>query len=268
MRNFNESRVVGVEGVPDYSARSYSFKENNTALLIPIINEGTRILQQLKNLNAFDLKVDIVIADGGSSDHTKENIEDNQLNIRAFLVKDGPGGLSAQLRMGFHYCLSEEYDSVITMDGNNKDDPKGLEHILSAIESDSDFVQGSRFISGGKAVNTPIKRLIAIRFIHAPLTSFAARHWYTDTTNGFRGHSAKLLKHPEVKIFRDVFDSYELLAYLPIRSKQIGLRVKEVPVTRSYPKGVKTPTKIHGIKDQTKLLKILFEGIVGRYNPK
>jgi hypothetical protein len=188
--------------------------------------------------------------------------------VTTVLVKSGPGKLSAQLRMAFDYCLNERYQNIITMDGNNKDDPEGIEEIVKALESGFDFVQGSRFISGGKAVNTPIKRLIAIRFIHAPLTSFAARHWYTDTTNGFRGHSAKLLMHPDVKIFRDVFDSYELLAYLPIRSKQIGLRVKEVPVTRMYPKGVKTPTKIHGIKAQAKLLKILLEGLIGRYNPK
>ena len=268
MHDFIESKVRNVEGVPDFSVRAYGQKKNNTALLIPVINEGKRILKQLSELNSFDFQVDIVIADGGSSDRTRENIENIQTNVRAFLVKEGSGNLSAQLRMGFHYCLSEKYDSVITMDGNNKDDPKGIEQILSAMKSNIDFVQGSRFIRGGKGINTPVMRLLAIRLIHAPLTSFAARYWYTDTTNGFRGHSAKLLKHQEVDIFRDVFDSYELLAYLPIRSKQIGLRVMEVPVTRSYPKDVMTPTKIRGYRAQIGLLKILIECLIGRYNRK
>lgn len=154
------------------------------------------------------------------------------------------------------------------MDGNNKDDADGLNEIIKALESGFDFVQGSRFIAGGKAVNTPTIRYLAIRFVHAPLTSVAARFWYTDTTNGFRGHSAKLLQDPEIQIFRDIFTSYELLAYIPIRSKKVGLNVVEVPVTRRYPQGVKTPTKIHGIRAQFRLLQILLASAMGKFDPK
>jgi hypothetical protein len=153
------------------------------------------------------------------------------------------------------------------MDGNNKDDIVGIKKILAALESGIDFVQGSRFIDGGEAVNTPILRYLAIRLLHAPIISIAARHWYTDTTNGFRGHSTKLLEHPEVQIFRDVFSTYELLAYLPIRSKQVGLKVIEVPVVRRYPKGIETPTKIRGINATLNLLRILILSARGAFNP-
>ena len=47
--------------------------------------------------------------------------------------------------------------------------------------------------------------------------------------------------------FRDVFDTYELLAYLPIRAGQLGIPTGEVPVRRSYPDDGAIPTKIHGI---------------------
>ena len=267
MKEFDEFTTGNDDGVPKYRVRTYRAKANNTALLIPVLNEGKRILQQLEELNLLDLRVDIVIADGGSNDFTLENIEKRKFNIHSFLTKEESGGLSTQLRMGFHYCLSKNYVSVITMDGNNKDDPKGIGEILNALESGIDFVQGSRFKSGGKAINTPIHRYLGIRFIHAPLTSLAARYWFTDTTNGFRGHSAKLLRDPRVQIFRGVFNSYEMLAYLPIRSNQVGLKVKEVPVIRRYPIGVKTPTKIRGIVPQFKLIIILLEAVLGRFNP-
>ena len=259
--------MQGIEGIPNYEMHIYHDKKNTTALIIPILNEGTRILSQLALLRVDEINLDVIIADGGSSDQTRENIEKNNIGIHAFLTMRGKGALSAQLRMGFHYCLNEKYEYVITMDGNNKDDSSGLENIMSALNSGVDFVQGSRFITGGQAINTPLLRYLAIRLIHAPLTSFAARYCYTDTTNGFRGHSAKLLRHPRVNIFRDVFDSYELLAYLPIRAKRVGLGVCEVPVIRRYPKGVAIPTKIQGVGGQFRLLNILLKAVIGRYNP-
>jgi dolichol-phosphate mannosyltransferase len=258
---------LNVSGVPDHQVNVYQTKKYRTALLIPILNEGDRILKQLLELESTNLPVDIILADGGSSDLTQELIEKRNMNVRAILVKHGKGALSAQLRMGFHYCVSQDYESVITMDGNNKDDASGLNEILSALHLGMDFVQGSRFIKGGKAINTPFLRYAAIRLIHAPITSLAARFWFTDTTNGFRGHSKNLIIHPSIQIFRECFTSYELLAYLPIRSKRIGLKVCEVPVARRYPKIGPTPTKISGYRAQFRLLKILIQAASGRFDP-
>jgi glycosyltransferase involved in cell wall biosynthesis len=259
--------VKNIQGVPDYTITQFVEKKAKIALLIPVLNEGDRILTQLRMLMQIQPNVDVIIADGDSKDQLKENIENGGLKVHAVLTKIGPGKLSAQLRMGFHFCMQQNYSAVITMDGNNKDDAHGIEVISRALESGMDFVQGSRFIEGGKAVNTPFLRYLAIRLIHAPITSFAAGFWYTDTTNGFRGHSAQLLSHPGIQTFRDVFASYELLAYLPIRSAQLGFKVIEVPVKRSYPHGVKTPTKIHGIKAQLMILRILIDSAIGKFNP-
>ena len=37
-------------------------------------------------------------------------------------------------------------------------------------------MQGSRFLKGGRAVNTPPVRLLSVRLIHAPVISLTARH--------------------------------------------------------------------------------------------
>jgi hypothetical protein len=39
-------------------------------------------------------------------------------------------------------------------------------------------------------------------------------------------------------------------------------------VTRAYPKGEKTPTKISPIKGNINLLKILFSAVAGKYDPE
>ena len=136
------------------------------------------------------------------------------------------------------------------------------------IVDEFDFVQGSRFIRGGSAVHTPMSRYFAIRLIHAPLTSLAAGRRFSDTTNGFRGFSKRLIESDEIGIFRKIFDTYELIFYLPIRAARLGLKTCEVPVRREYPRFGATPTKIVGLKALTNLIWILLLACFGCFNPK
>ena len=52
---------------------------------------------------------------------------------------------------------------------------------IKKLEEGYDFIQGSRFIEGGQAINTPISRHLAVKFIHAPVISFTAKEKFTDT---------------------------------------------------------------------------------------
>ncbi len=259
--------ITGVPGVPDYTIDTFHDRQHDLALVIPVINENGRITSQLGRIQELAPDVDVIIADGGSTDGSTDVGLLSGLGVRTLLTKTGPGKLSAQLRMGFHYALAEDYEGVITMDGNGKDDPRGIATIAAALRSGVDFVQGSRFVAGGQAENTPWERYLAIRLVHAPVTTLGARHRYTDTTNGFRGHSRRLLADPEVAPLRDVFSTYELLAYLPIRAARLGYRVAEVPVVRSYPVGEAKPTKISGMGAPTDLLRIVVTAARGGYAP-
>jgi len=106
-----------------------------------------------------------------------------------------------------------------------------------------------------------------VKLIHAPLISWTARRRFTDTTNAYRGYSKRYLEHADVQPFRDIFMTYELLAYLSVRASQLGLKTCEIPVTRAYPKGGKVPTKISGIRGNLLLIKILVKNTRGKYNP-
>ena len=266
MSKFETRIFEDVAGVPSYTHTLLRKKSHRYALVLPVLNENGRLQNQLALIHAGKFPVDIVIADGGSTDNaTKPNLLFD-LGVTSLLTKTGPGKLSAQLRMAFSWCLEQGYLGIITMDGNNKDGPEGIVRILEALEGGFDFVQGSRFIRGGTAIRTPIQRLLAIRLVHAPITSLASRHWFTDTTNGFRGHSKNLLSSPQISIFRDVFNTYELIAYFPIAASKNHFRVKEVPVRREYPSNGAVPTKIVGIAAQLHILKILMRAAQGKYN--
>ncbi|WP_017413595.1 glycosyltransferase family 2 protein [Clostridium tunisiense] len=258
-----------VQGVPKFQCQEYSPKHTKYCILIPIINEGERIKKELLTAKYHGIHklCDIILCDGGSSDGCTEPELLKTLGVNTLLTKKDTGKQGAQLRMGFWWALQRGYEGFITIDGNNKDSIEDIPNFVEKLDKGYDFVQGSRFIAGGEAINTPLSRYVAVRLIHAPIISLTAKQWFTDTTNAYRAYSKKYITHPEVKPFRDIFMTYELLAYFSVRANQLGLKTCEVPVKRQYPRKGKTPTKISPVKGNYELIKILFKTWKGDYKP-
>ncbi len=255
--------------VPTSDLKFWNGKSNKYLLVIPVINEGERIMTLLKRMSEAKISqlLDILIVDGGTTDGSLEKSFLDEHNITGLLLKTGPGKLSSQLRCAYAYALYQGYEGIVTIDGNNKDNPKDIPKFIKALEEGVDFAQASRFIKGGYSENTPLIRYIAIRLIHAPVLSFASKFFWTDTTQGFRAYSSKMLLDPRVAPFRDIFKVYELLCYLSYRAPILGYNCKELPTERLYPKGEKAPTKISFFRGSYDLLDTLFRACTGAYNP-
>ena len=262
--------IEGIPGVPRFEQEEYREKCSPYCLIIPIINEGNRIHRELARAQSAGVHtlVDIVICDGGSTDGCTDAHTLRSLGVNTLLTKRDTGKQGAQLRMGIHWALSRGYEGIVTIDGNDKDSIEDVPRFLEKLREGFDLIQGSRFRPGGKAVNTPKTRYLAVRLIHAPVISLTAGQWFTDTTNAYRAYSRRYLTHPKVQPLRDIFQTYELLAYLSVRATQVGLKACEIPVTRAYPKNEPTPTKIKGMKGNQELMKILFRNLFGAYAPQ
>lgn len=234
---------------------------------VPVLNEGERIRGQLERMAGAGLGCDIVIADGGSTDGAVDPDFLAANGVRALLTKTGPGRMGAQLRMLFAWALDQGYEGVITIDGNGKDGLEGIVRIREKLEEGYDFVQGSRYLPGGYHENTPLDRQVGVRMVHSPLVSLAAGFRYTDSLNGLRGWSARLLEDPRVAPLRDCFDRYEIHYYLSIRAPRLGYRVCEVPADRRYPATGPTPSKINGVQARLDVLRQLLMAVSGRLNP-
>lgn len=245
-------------------------KKNKYCVCVFVINEGERIQKQLKKMKQFADQIDIIVADGGSTDGSLDKNFLQAQSVRALLTKQGPGKLSAQMRMAFAWALQEGYEGIVTVDGNGKDDISAIPNFIKLLDEGYDHIQGSRFIPGGKAINTPLERHIAVHLIHAPLISLASRHHHTDTTNGFRAYSRRLLLDEDISVFRDIFQTYELHYHLAIESARSSKKYKliETPVTRAYPKKGKTPTKISPIKGNAHVMKVLLKASSRQYRKK
>jgi glycosyltransferase involved in cell wall biosynthesis len=255
--------------VPAYQTHEFAALSSDCCVVIPVINEGEKIGRLLDRMQRLGISsaADILIVDAGSTDGSLEHSKLAARQVRTLLVKLGPGKLSAQLRCAYAYALMQGYQGIVTIDGNDKDDPAAIPRLLDELRSGVDFVQASRFIPGGVAENTPTSRLIAIRWLHAPLLSLASGFKWTDTTQGFRAYSRRMLLDQRVRPFREIFTTYELLAYLSYRAPRLGFACKETPSTRRYPATGKVPTKISPLRGNWTVFKILLAACLGKYNP-
>ena len=146
----------------------------------------------------------------------------------------------------------------------NLNEGSELKKLIKKIEDGYDFVQGSRFVKGGKELYTPLLRIFAIRFIHAPILSFFSGFKWIDTTQGFRCYKNILFKDSNLDIFRNVFKKYELLAYLNYKVPLLNYRCVEIPTNRIYKKNLGTQnSKIKGVFGYWVIFKTLLYGLFG-----
>ena len=255
--------------VPKHHVNYFDGVTSEVAVVIPVINEAERLGALLTRMGQRQVSTyaDIVIVDGGSTDGSVNPVNLREAGVKGLLTYQGRSGLSAQLQVAYAFCLRQGYKSVVTIDGNNKDDPEAIPRFIGMLREGFDFVQGSRFLKDGSHENTPLSRLLAVRLIHAPLLSVASGFWWTDTTQGFRGYSERLLRNVDLGIFREGFSGYTLLAYLSYRAPKFGLRVVEIGTRRTYPQG-KPPTKLGTLSSKIRLLFSLLQVVLGQFNPR
>ena len=253
--------------VPTYEIHSLTNKASRYCVCVFVINEGQKLRKQLKRMALLADRIDIVIADGGSTDGSTNISELGSWGVNTLLVKTGVGRLGAQMRMAFDWAIERQYEGVVVIDGNNKDSVEDIPEFTLKLDNGYDHIQGSRFISGGYHKNTPLSRLIGLKIIHAPLIRLSSGFHYTDTTNGFRAYSVRLLQDPRISIFRDIFSGYELHYYLAVRAPRLGYRCTEVPVSRIYPPTGKIPTKISPIKGNFSVIRKLLATCLRKYDP-
>lgn len=256
--------------VPDHVVERWTGRTRDHCVVIPVINEGERIGRLLQRMSALGIAdvADIIIVDGGSTDGSLAPERLDAHRVAGLVRKTGPGKLSAQLLCAYAFALDQGYAGLVTIDGNDKDDPDAIPAFVEAVKGGYDFVQASRYVHGGVGENTPWARDLAIRLVHAPALSFASGYPWTDTTQGFRAYSRRLLEDPRMAIFRPEFRDYELLAYMNYRAPRLGFRCVELPTARRYPKGEKAPTKIKPFRGELALLKTLLDVCRGRFNPE
>lgn len=214
-----------------------NFKNRNYCLGICVLNEGKKIVNQIKKINNLNFHdVDVVICDGKSSDNSLgfEFLKRN--NVKTLLVKDTNfGHLSYQILLILKYVLDNKYKGVILVDGNDKDSLVQIPEFIRAFKKGFHYIHGSRYYKGGKDINTPLMRKILTKYVH-PKFFYNSYFKFTDTANGYKGISREFISQNKIKIFRNCFDYYNLQYYLTRLAIKKKYKVKEIGVQRKYKK--------------------------------
>jgi len=221
-------------------------------------NEGEKIRQTLAR-HPSDRSYDLLVVDDGSTDGSLDHVDPGILMLR----NPANRGIGASMKRAFDFAVDCNYDILVIQAGNDKDDPLEIPALLAPIlAGTADFVQGSRFLGGGRFGNMPQYRVIATRTIHPLAFSLAARKRVTESTNGFRAFRTALLRDPRINWRQEWLDRYELEPYLLLMAIRLGYRHVEVPVTKIYPRHELGYTKMRPFIDWWSIMRpIVYLGL-------
>lgn len=232
-------------------------------LICCAFNEGLKlertalsIANALKKRNPSAMPVDVLIVDDCSNDGIPEKV----CSAYGFksLRNETRSHVGASILRAYTYGLENQYGILMTIAGNSKDNPEEMDLLINPIVNDkADFVQGSRYLPGGKFGQMPLYRQLATRYLHPLLFNFVTGKKMTDTTNGFRAIRSSLLQDKRINLHQDWLQAYELEPYLLYQTAKLGYRLTEVPVTKIYPEKKLGYSKIPPLKGWWQLIKPL-----------
>jgi dolichol-phosphate mannosyltransferase len=207
-------------------------------VFVPAYNEHVKLKSVIERFLKSPARnmADYLVVDDCSDDETP-------LVIRSFVTKGikvirhrRRSGVGAAIRTAIRYGRENDYDILVVMAGNDKDNPDEIPQVLEPIlKDDFDFVQGSRYKGKvGTGGDMPLYRKFATR-LHPWLMSLFTGRRVTDSTNGFRAFKLAIFDDKRIDIDQPWLNAYELEPYILFKAIRFGYKFTEVFVTKIYP---------------------------------
>ncbi len=210
---------------------------------IVVYNEGEKLRRTLQTIPE-QRSYDVLIVDDASTDGVGDILKDFPF---PHVGHQENGGVGRAIKTAIKYAMDNDYDILVVAAGNGKMQLNETEVLLAPIREEGvDYVQGSRYLRGGRHENLPLFRRMAIP-VFTWLVWLLTGYKGTDATCGFRAYRLDLVRLPAVDIWQDWLDKYELEFYLHYHATKQGLKIKEVPVSMIYPQSMTGYSKIKAI---------------------
>ena len=204
--------------------------------IIPVFREIGKIGTVVEKFSSESVDEVCLVVDDPDETILREIDDSRKRTLVPVTIIENPtrNGIGFAIKEGYRYALSHGFDLIVVMAGNGKDDPREIPRLTQPIlENGYDYVQGSRFLPGGRGERTPFLRRVFTRLFPFAWT-FLTGVRCTEVTNGFRAYKASILQDPEINIWQDWLNGYELEYYLHYKVLTLGYRFLERPVSKTY----------------------------------
>jgi len=236
-------------------------------VVMPVYGEEDSIpwiLSRFKQqpVNTICLVVDIPLK------RMMERIRDaaKETGVTVHIIKNrSRTGVGSAIRSGLRYLQHTEHNIAVVMAGNGKDDPAEIDRVVKPVlQNECDYVQGSRYLPGGRHARMPIVRMVFNR-LYPLLWTIVTEKRCTDVTNGYRCYRLDILRDHRINLDQTWLNGYSLEYYLHYKVLALEYRMKEVAVSKIYPFGHKGGySKIQPLKDWWPIISpliLLFFGV-------
>jgi len=204
---------------------------SDTIVIIPTYNELENVDKIVDAIFALPETFDLLFIDDNSPDGTAKKIKElqalypNRIYLEERLEKQGLG--TAYIH-GFKWAIAKKYPLIVEMDCDFSHDPKDLVRLRKTCLDGADLVIGSRYVTGGKVKNWPMKRILMSYFASVYVRLIL---WISikDTTAGFKCYKRKVLE--TILIDNVTFKGYAFQVCMKYAALKHGFKVKEIPIT-------------------------------------
>jgi dolichol-phosphate mannosyltransferase len=205
------------------------YKGQTIQVILPALNESNKIGRTVARIPR-PLVDHVIVVDDGSTDATAAEAEAAGATV---LRHERNQGVGAAIRTGIEWAQAHGVALTGIMAGDDQDDPDELVRLAEAIvDRGCEFVQGSRYLPGGRRLNQPLSRTV-MTIGYSALFSVCVLRRITDATNGFKLFRTEICRDWDLR--QAWLDRYELEPYLLYQAVRRGNKVCEVPVTKFYP---------------------------------
>ena len=218
--------------------------------IIPCYNEEPTIGSIVAQAKHF---VDeVLVVDDGSNDNTANIAKEVGASV---IIHENNKGKTAAIKTGFKYALKNNYEYIITMDGDAQHNPSEIPVLLNRLKNNGhDIVLGIRY---GLYTEMPLWRKFGKRVLDYT-TSFGNGGIITDSQCGFRAFNKKAVEKILPRLNGNSFsaESEQL-----IRAHEENLKIDKQNISCKY-KNLNTSTKkplSHGLSVLIYVLKILIK---------
>ncbi len=205
---------------------SLNSDEPEVSVVIPCLNEarsvGACVRQAVETLSRHNLAGEVILADNGSVDGSRERAADAGARVVP-VEKKGYGNALA----GGIAAARGRY--IIMGDADGSYDFGDLHHFVAQLRAGSDLVQGCRFPRGGGRIEEGAMPFTH-RWLGNPALSLLARIMFRTRINdvycGLRGFSRSFYDRANMRC-----TGMEFATEMIIKAAQLGVPTSELPIT-------------------------------------